>query len=297
MLPVLKSNEYTLSNDESRLGYLTPTPAYTPVEDIKTIFASQGYIWLKGLLDKEEVVAFRKKYFTTLKDTGIVKETVPIELGIFSGAMENKTVTNQKIAELVLWQEYEQLCRSAALVNLMENYFGGSVHLHKRKLIRHTLPHDKNATGAHYDLTYLRAGTDQLITAWIPIGDVSIEMGGLIYLEGTHSWGKQKEAEFAEKNKELSLEERINAFNKNMGEVGWLTKDLPTLAEKLNTRWLCANYEAGDVVLHSPYMIHASTMNQDAQGRMRLSTDIRYQLAEDAIDMRWSKDWNPNDNL
>jgi ectoine hydroxylase-related dioxygenase (phytanoyl-CoA dioxygenase family) len=297
MLPVLKSNEYTLSNDGSRLGYLKSTPAHTPVQELKTIFDAQGYIWLKGLLDKEQVLDFRKKYFTSLKDTGIIKENTPIELGIFSGAIENKTLANQKIAELVLWKEYEAFCKSEKLVQLFENYFGGSVYLHKRKLIRHTLPGDKNATGAHYDLTYLRAGTDKLITAWIPIGEVSIEMGGLMYLEGTHSWGKEMEKEFSKKNKTLSAKERINAFNKNMGEVGWLTKDLPSLAEKLNTRWLCANYEAGDVVLHSPYMIHASTMNQDTQGRMRLSTDIRYQLAEDEIDMRWSKDWNPNDNL
>lgn len=48
---------------------------------------------------------------------------------------------------------------------------------------------------------------------------------------------------------------------------------------------LCADpaiYAAGDTVVHSPYMMHAATNNADPQGRIRLSTDIRHQLARDA---------------
>ena len=40
---------------------------------------------------------------------------------------------------------------------------------------------DANATGAHYDLTYLRAGTEQVYTSWIPIGDIPVEM--LVYVQ------------------------------------------------------------------------------------------------------------------
>ena len=49
-----------------------------------------------------------------------------------------------------------------------------------------------------------------------------------------------------------------------MSEGGWVSKDLPDMADRFNTRWLIADYEAGDVVLHSPFMIHASTTNQSA---------------------------------
>ena len=92
-------------------------------------------------------------------------------------------------------------------------------------------------------------------------------------------------------------EERISAYNKNMVAGGWLTKDLPSLAERLDTRWLMADYEAGDMMVHSAYMIHAATQNDTLDGRMRLSTDIRYQLVTDAIDQRWGRDWRHDDGL
>jgi ectoine hydroxylase-related dioxygenase (phytanoyl-CoA dioxygenase family) len=174
---------------------------------------------------------------------------------------------------------------------------GGETYLHRRKLIRHVAPGRPGATGAHYDLTYFRAGTDRILTAWIPIGDIPPELGGLVYLEGSHRFGREKEAELALLNADLPAEERISAFNRNMAEGGWLTKDLPALADRLDTRWLGAEYGAGDVVVHTAYMIHASTDNVDPLGRIRLSTDIRYQLMADAIDERWSNDLIAGDNL
>jgi ectoine hydroxylase-related dioxygenase (phytanoyl-CoA dioxygenase family) len=69
------------------------------------------------------------------------------------------------------------------------------------------------------------------------------------------------------------------------------------MAERFDARWLAADYKAGDVVLHSPYIVHAATMNEDAAGRMRLSTDVRYQRADDPIDRRWGEPWFLGDGL
>ena len=51
------------------------------------------------------------------------------------------------------------------------------------------------------------------------------------------------------------------------------------------------------MVIHSPYLIHASTVNYDAENRMRLSTDIRYQLIREKIDARWANDYYIGDRL
>jgi phytanoyl-CoA hydroxylase len=67
--------------------------------------------------------------------------------------------------------------------------------------------------------------------------------------------------------------------------------------EHVKRRWLVANYEAGDVVFHDPYMIHTSTMNEDAEGRIRLSTDLRFYEEGSDMDMRWMKFWTPGDGL
>jgi len=193
--------------------------------------------------------------------------------------------------------KYESFCSQPRLTDFIDEFIRGISYLHKRKILRHTLPNSDNATPAHYDLIYLRAGTDNIITAWIPIGDIAIEEGGLMYLEGSHLEGVKLEKEFSKKNANLSREEQINAFNKNMTEGGWISKDFPDLANKFNSQWLVANYEAGDVLLHSPYLIHASTNNESQENRIRLSTDIRFQNVNDKIDTRWSNHWHEDDNL
>ncbi len=55
--------------------------------------------------------------------------------------------------------------------------------------------------------------------------------------------------------------------------------------------------EAGDMVVHRAYMIHTATTNQNPHGRMRLSTDIRYQRRRDEIDLRWQNPWSFDDML
>jgi ectoine hydroxylase-related dioxygenase (phytanoyl-CoA dioxygenase family) len=291
----LVSNGYRLSSQPDRLGRLTPTSADQPIGALREQYEAQGYVWLKQLIDPTDVWAFRRRYFAALQHTGLIASGSDPCDGIFAGGGEDKRLVTEKAVEIARWAAYEAFCLSRPILDFYEALFAEPVYLHKRMLIRHTRPGDPNCTGAHYDLVYLRAGTDQLCTSWIPIGDIPVELGGLIYLEGSDGWGRQMEAEFSVKNAELSPEERLSAYNKNMNEGGWLTKNVPELAERLNTRWLMADYEAGDMVVHSPYMIHASTMNESPGGRMRLSTDIRFQRASDKIDPRWQNHWHPGD--
>ena len=293
----LESNGYTLAMGPDRLGMLVPTDPSRSMAELRDQYAQQGYLWLRGILDRDEVLAFRRAYFAAFESTGLLAPgSDPLD-GIYAGDGEDKAAVRRIMGETVMWAAYEAFCLAKPIVEFYAAFMGGPPYLHKRKLIRYTKPGDATCTGAHYDLTYLRAGTDRLCTSWIPIGDIPVEMGGLIYLEGSDGWGRRLEAEFSIKNAELPPEERINAFNKNMSESGWLTKDLPTLADRMPGRWLIADYAAGDMVVHSPYMIHASTVNEDRDGRMRLSTDIRYQLVSDQIDPRWGNHWSPTDGI
>jgi ectoine hydroxylase-related dioxygenase (phytanoyl-CoA dioxygenase family) len=293
----LVSNGYTLASTPDRLGRLTPSDPNLPIARLREQYREQGYLWLKGILDRDEVLAFRRRFFTAFQETGLLaKGSDPAE-GIYSGGGEDKQALRQVLTEAVRWAAYEAFCLSKPILQFYELFFDGPVYLHKRKLIRFTRPGDPNSTGAHYDLTYLRAGTDRLCSSWIPIGDIPIQMGGLVYLEGSDAFGRQMEAEFSAKNAHLPAEEHLSAYNKNMSATGWLTKDLPSLADRLNARWLIADYETGDMVVHSAYMIHAATTNENAAGRMRLSTDIRYQHIRDEIDPRWGEHWSPGDML
>jgi len=82
-----------------------------------------------------------------------------------------------------------------------------------------------------------------------------------------------------------------------MVKAGWISTNLVEMADRFESRWLIADYEAGDMVIHSPYMIHAATLNRDPLNTPRLSTDIRYQCIDDPADPRWAKNWVLGDNL
>jgi ectoine hydroxylase-related dioxygenase (phytanoyl-CoA dioxygenase family) len=198
--------------------------------------------------------------------------------------------------EFVRTAAYEAFCLNERIWQFYEAFLDGAVYLHKRKIVRSALPGSAFSTPAHYDLIYLRGGTSSVCTSWIPIGDIPVEMGGLIYLEGSDRIGRELEAEFAAKNADLPPEERVNAYNKNMAAGGWVSKNLPDMAERFNTRWLIADYEAGDMMVHSAHMIHAATVNTHPT-QMRLSTDIRYQRVRDEIDARWTQHWSLDDML
>jgi hypothetical protein len=72
-----------------------------------------------------------------------------------------------------------------------------------------------------------------------------------------HTLGRELEADFTRKAKEsgLSDEETKNAFNQNMLSTGLLADGPREYSETFLRRWLVAAYEAGDVVLHTPYTV------------------------------------------
>lgn len=293
----LTSDKYTLSMESNRLGWLTPSDPDESIDTLRQQFAEQGYLWLKGILNRKAVLAFRERYFNSMTDTGLIKDGTAQEDGIFSFGDVNQNRINRAKAEIVRSAAYEAFCLSSEIWQFYERLLEDTVYLHKRKLIRHVPPQTTIATGAHYDLVYLRGGTDSVCSSWIPLGDIAVEMGGLVYLENSHHIGREMETEFSRKRATLPREEQISAYNKYMDKSGWLTKDLPSLADRTDSRWLMADYEAGDMVIHGAYTIHASTNNVSKDGKIRLSTDIRYQRLREEIDVRWNNHWSLDDML
>jgi phytanoyl-CoA hydroxylase len=120
----------------------------------------------------------------------------------------------------------------------------------------------------------------------------------LIYLSDSVELGKSIEHDFTRRAADMSPEERISAFNVNMEKYGQLSQDAAQFSEHHGKRrWLVTDYEAGDVVFHDPFMIHTSTKNEDTEGKIRLSTDLRFYLDGSDLDERWMKLWTPGDGL
>jgi len=292
----LESNGRRLDPRPERLGALSAANPSEPLGELTARFRAQGYLWLKGFLEREAVLAYRRHALSALAGAGLLAPEPDPVAGVYSGG-EDKAHARTLLLEQVRSAAFESFCLQPRLWRFFDQLFSGPSYLHKRKILRYTKPGERQATGAHYDLVYLRGGTERVCTCWIPIGDIPVEMGGLLYLEGSHAKGRALEAEFARRNASLPETERISAFNRHMGESGWLSKDLPDMAERFDARWLAADYEAGDIVIHSAYMIHAAGSNRDPGGRLRLSADIRYQPVREAIDARWNDPWSPDDML
>lgn len=123
-----------------------------------------------------------------------------------------------------------------------------------------------------------------------------------MYLSDSAGLGRKMEDDFNERAETLSPEERISAFNVNMEKYGQLSQNAADFHEKHQSEgkervWLVSGYEAGDVVFHDPYMIHTSTFNECPEGRIRLSTDLRFYRQGSDLDQRWMKLWTPGDGL
>ncbi|KAF4556188.1 Hypothetical protein D9617_1g080630 [Elsinoe fawcettii] len=309
-LPPLHVNDGLLS--PSDVSFLRPSLPTEPLSTLRARYEADGYILLKHLLPRSDVLSCRASYFSYLSPTGITDPSTPYEAGIFNpssspsdfpgiGTSIPPASRSLPFVQLALKAHSEpfyaeDFCKHPALLSFVASFTGwGNRTLgFKRTLLRNNVPTQK-AIGVHYDQIFLRHGTPDAITAWVPIGDVALDGGGLIYLENGHSLGKETEEAFFNQAKErgMSDEEAKYAFNQNMAASGLLDEGSgpAEYGRKAGRRWLVAEYEAGDVVLHNPFAVHASTVNHDKEGRIRVGTDIRFVDSEGEWDRRWGEDY------
>lgn len=283
---MITSNGYVLDESTRRLGALDAVPdrERSDRDAAWERLRREGYLFLPGQLAADLVTDFRRHYFSKLAQTGLLRRGTDPGLGIGSqDPVDRGEVRRILFDDIVPGEDYAELTSHPQVRGWFQWFLGDDVHLHKRKIIRHIRPGEAGigtATQAHYDLVYLREGSDRVLSMWIPLGDCPIEQGGLIYLEGSHHWAM--------------AEERAASVPRPPSGI---TADLPALAEKHDSRWLVADYRAGDVMVHSAHIVHAATDNVDAHDRIRLSTDIRYQRASEPIDWRWQEHWHEDDGL
>lgn len=185
---------------------LHPSYPDEPLDVLRARYDKDGMLFLKGLIPREDVLQARSKYFEMMSPTGVLKEdTVPVQgifnpnnspddfPGIGAGAVgmngrpggENA----QAFVDLAIQAHYkdwytEDLCKHSALRAFVAKFTGWKENTLglKRSLLRNNVPSTK-PIGVHYDQSFLRHGEPTSVTAWVPIGDISLTGGGLIYLE------------------------------------------------------------------------------------------------------------------
>jgi phytanoyl-CoA hydroxylase len=189
-----------------QVGELKQSSPDLPIDEIRRRYNEDGYVFLKGLLPKEDVLKAREEYFKMLSPSGVLKPgTQPVDgifdtdkdaadfPGIGAGAAGSNgrpgAETAEKFVDLALEAHYahwykETFCKHPVLRDFIARMTGwGEDTLGiRRSLLRNNTPGNK-AIGVHYDQIFLRHGEPTSVTAWIPMGDISLTGGGLIYLE------------------------------------------------------------------------------------------------------------------
>ena len=90
VLPELVSNGHALDPSPHRLGRLTASDPAEPLATLLQRYEADGYLWLRGLLPRREVLEFRGYFFGQFKATGLLAPgSDPVEgRGALQGAAE-----------------------------------------------------------------------------------------------------------------------------------------------------------------------------------------------------------------
>jgi hypothetical protein len=244
-------------------------------------YVRDGYLLLRGVLDPAEVMRVRGDYFALFPD-GYLQPGTPLAAGMYSGqagpVLPSHGTAGHPAHAFVRSDAYARFTETPRLAGLAELLLEAPVILLPRKVLRHFDHDSKQASRAHVDRAYPSGG--DMVTAWVPLGDCPVDRGGVIYLSGSHR------LPFAAKDLERQVTDRPH-------DLRPISHDLAWTARTVGGRWLWTDFRAGDIALHCPDVIHASLDN--STDTARLSTDLRFQRADEPVDAQWTVPWSADD--
>ena len=274
-------------------------------EELWRRFEEDGYLFLPGFLDKDEVLAARTEVLQRLWDAGVLDKNHLMIDGIAVPDKEFNGAATGPFMPLLAKNNppLEKVLYSGPMMRFYDFFLGGRATHFDYTWFRCKRPGRNDATTPHCDNVYMSRGTKGLYTSWTPFGDVPIDMGGLMLLEGSHlnqelklgygstdvdvycsNVGNQDEMVERAKaeGRELTTNERQSiAWN----STGAYSGDAIGVRKELGGRWLTAEYQIGDLLIFSMHTLHASSDNRS--NAVRISSDSRYQLASEPQDQRW----------
>ncbi len=243
-----------------------------------------GYLYLPDYLDREQVLDARHVCTQRLAAEGHLDAEFPHEESVASRDTTVKFHPDLARDNAPLMK----VLYAGRMMEFYERLLGGAVRHFDFTWMRAVSP--GTGTPPHCDIVYMGRGTTNLYTSWTPLGDVSLEMGGLMILENSHTISRLRE-NYGRKDVDAFCTNRRGDGHTDMGgggnisRGGWLSRNPVKLRRNLGGRWLTNPFRAGDLLAFSVFTVHGSLDNQS--DRIRLSSDTRYQLAGEPADERW----------
>ena len=273
----LTSIGHELELDENSFGWLEDSSSIRgDAAALQQRMDENGYLYIKGFFNRDIILEARQVLLTALEKDGIFEPGEPLIDGILKQGVHPQF-------NATAWRDQPSLNRVV---------FGPEVHDFYSRFLGGTIRHFDyiwlrtmgcgHGTPPHCDIVYMGRGTHRLYTAWIPYGEVPLEVGGLMILEKSHLQ--------AERIRHY-LESDVDTTCTNIpGHDGWkkggaLTNNPVSLRKKFGGRWLTSEFQPGDLLTFRMDTIHGSIDNTTQ--RIRLSTDTRYQRSDEPVDERW----------
>lgn len=241
---------------------------------LREALRDDGYVYLRGVLDADEITVARKAIFSRLRDVGEIAD--PPDAGIATGVShraERAPDLGGFLEEISRGEALRRVTRGARVRSLMRDLLDDAVRPFDFLWLRF-MPVGR-ASPLHFDHVYMNRGTGRVLSAWLPLGPVPAEDGPLLIVEGSHRFD------------DLIAAYRGLDAERDETRSGSFEDSPIDLATRYETRLLSADFQAGDVVIFGMFLLHGSFDNRSALGRVRLSCDLRYQAAAAPIDPRW----------
>ena len=283
-LPQLRSYGHDLDMDDDKVGLLRDSSdAAEDFAELRRRFEEDGYLYMKGYLDKDVVHAARRSITDRLAAAGMLDPAFPpMEAACKpdSGYGFRPDMTNHN-------PEVHALLYEGRLTEFYRQFFAEEIRHYDFTWLRAIGP--GKGTNPHCDLPYMGRGTHRHMTCWMPYGDISFELGGLMVLEGSHKRMDLLE-NYVYRDVDTYCENKPDQA-KRAKDGGWtftgtLSHNPPVVRNKFGGRWLTTEFAPGDFLTFGMFLVHASLDNQTTN-RLRISSDSRYQRASEPIDERW----------
>ena len=275
-MTTLTANGHPLNTSKEAYGELRSSiDVLDDADELRQRMDTEGYLYFPGLIPRAEILAARKEILLKYQAIGEIDPSRPVMDAIYCEDSAVGEVNLRAFSESVRsGLAYEHIVTHPALMAFYERFFDTEPKPYDMRWPRFARPGE--GCGFHYDGPYMARGTDRLFSSWIPLGDIPRIEGGLIILEPS----KQQSRMLA----------RYAAMDADKDKLEWIGLDPEKLRKRFGGRWLGADYQAGDVLCFTMHTLHGALDNNSPVGRCRLSSDTRYQPANEPFDERWNGD-------
>ena len=207
---------------------------------LRARLAADGYLFLRGLLPQDRVRAAGERVAEALRAGGWTAAGSP---RLKPGAGPLEALADPSYRTAVTSLAFNALPYLAPLRATVRRILGPAAFSYPVKVLRAVAPEslsDRTA-GRYTHRDYQGAGVQDMLTTWIPLADIPVELGGLAVRPGGHRDRPRP----------------------------------PRLLSAGERDWATADYRPGDVIIFHCLTPHAALPNVGR--RLRLSGDFRWQ--------------------